>query len=165
MPRSYRAIRAGADPSRHDRDALQSRVPKSTRALQGRRPGDITAAAFRCAMHRSASFGETPHGAFPGVGLSSLGSRFTVWVWSGNRTRDSRYLDRCSNRLSYPVADEPDSNRRPRLAPLLFLLSYRPREAPSPGLGHTPRQRRAHRTGMRARTAGNRSIDVSHWRL
>ena len=39
------------------------------------------------------------------------------------------------------------------------------RETPSPGLGHTPRQRRAHRTGVRARTAGNRSSDASHWRL
>ena len=39
------------------------------------------------------------------------------------------------------------------------------RGTPSPDPRHTPRQRRAHRTGMRARAAVDRSSDVPHWPL
>ena len=71
-------------------------------------------------------------------------------VWSGIRTRDTRIKFRCSTQLSYPVVDEPESNRRPSACADALPLSYRPRETPSPGFGHTQRQRRAHRTDRKS---------------
>lgn len=58
-------------------------------------------------------------------------------------------MDRCSTQLSYPVVDEPDSNRWQTAFAVALPLSYRPRETPSPTLRHTPRQGRAHRTACK----------------
>ncbi len=79
--------------------------------------------------------------------------------WSGIRTRDSRF----SGPMLYPT--ELSSGGRTGIEPAIFgfdtaalsSMSYRPRETPSPTLRHTPRQRRAHRTGIQARTAVQRS--------
>ena len=78
--------------------------------------------------------------------------------WSGNRTRDTQNL----NLLLYPTelssGDVPDSNRRPTaFAAALPTELTSLRGTPSPDPRHTPRQRRAHRTGMQARTAVDRS--------
>jgi hypothetical protein len=55
--------------------------------------------------------------------------------------------------MLYPTelssGDVPDSNRRPAESlPPLSLLSQRHSRSTSPGIGHTPRQCRAHRTGV-----------------
>ena len=77
------------------------------------------------------------------------GSRFTVWCWSGNRTRDRR------NQLPMLYPSELSSGGRTGFEPVANGLrrcsaSELPsaRGAPSPTLRHTPRQRRAHRTGQ-----------------
>ena len=86
--------------------------------------------------------------------------------WSGIRTRDTRYL----KPMLYPselssggrTGFEPVANGLRRCS-TSELPSARGTSSPDPR--HTPRQCRAHRTGMRARTAVDRSSDVPHWLL
>lgn len=90
------------------------------RALRHRpaRVGDEGPATppLRQSVMRCAS---TPRGETTARGVSWCGTCVPCHdvtghvFWSGSRTRDTRFLDRCSNRLSYPVVDEPESNRRP----------------------------------------------------
>ena len=86
--------------------------------------------------------------------------------WSGNRTRDTRFM----RPMLYPT--ELSSGGRTGFEPVAngfrrCSASELPsaRGTPSPDPRHTPRQRRAHRTGFRTRTAVDRSNDVPHWRL
>ncbi len=108
-------------------------------ALSARRPMRSAAAAMHCDLalrHRPARLegggpatpplrqsvmrcastppGETPRGTFPGVGLASRVMTLQVMFFgAGVEPATLGLLDRCSNRLSYPVVDEPESNRRP----------------------------------------------------
>ena len=75
-------------------------------------------------------------------------------------------FNRCSTRLSYPVVDEPDSNRWPTACAAALPLSFRPlveHLLPIPGIRHGS----AARTGWALRThaAVDRSSDVPHWRF
>ena len=75
-------------------------------------------------------------------------------------------FNRCSTRLSYPVVDEPDSNRWPTACAAALPLSFRPlveHRLPIPGIRHSS----AARTGWALRThaAVDRSSDVPHWRF
>ena len=72
------------------------------------------------------------------------------WSGAGVEPATRRLLVCCSNQLSYPVVDEPDSNRWPTAFAAALPLSFRPRETPSLKLRHTPRQSRAHRTALQA---------------
>ena len=106
----------------------------------------------RCLVLHPHSFAEVPNAA---RGVSCCGtfvpvSRFTVWFGAGFEPATLGLLDRCSTQLSYPVVDEPDSNRWQTACTVALPLSYRPRETPSPTLRHTPRQGRAHRTALQA---------------
>lgn len=126
------------------------------RARRGRRPGDTTAVC-PSALRFSATMLDT-HGAFPSVGLPSRYNDVTGRCWSGNRTRNSRI----NSPMLYPIelsiggrtGFEPatDGLRRCSTSELSSACG-----TPSPEPRHTPRQCRAHRTGMQARTAVDRS--------
>ena len=152
MPRSPRAVRRAIVAYRRTRRCCCCvRVPAASGLLQGRRPGDITAVAFRCAMRRSASFGETPHEAFPGVGLSSLCHGVTGHV----PERESNPRQSASKLTLYPT--ELSSGGRTGFEPVANGLRRcsaaelsSARETPPRGLRHTPRQCRAHRLELKS---------------
>lgn len=105
------------------------------------------------------------HGAFPGLGLRPCFQIYSL-VWSGNRTRNTRFI----GPMLYPIelsiggrtGFEPVANGLRRCSASELPSA---RGTPSPDPRHTPRQRRAHRAGMRARAAVDRSSDVPHWPL
>ena len=85
-------------------------------------------------------------------------ARFTVWFGAGIEPATVGLTVRCSNRLSYPW--ETYRIRTGDLQSCLLLYQAELtslRGTPSPDPRHTPRQCRAHRTGMQARTAVERS--------
>ena len=90
-----------------------------------------------------------PH-SFAGIpdaarGVSCCGTFVPVtwrerpWSGAGVEPATRRLFVCCSTQLSYPVVDEPDSNRWRTAFAVALPLSYRPRETPSPTLRHTPR--------------------------
>ena len=132
--------------------------------LRERGPGDITAAVFRCALHAKCNAWRNAARSVSGVGLRPCND-VTGRFGAGLEPATAELKIRSSTRLSYPVVDEPDSNRWPTACAAALPLSFRPLETSSPDPRHTPRQRRAHRTGFGTRTAVNRSNDVPHWPL
>lgn len=85
-------------------------------------------------------------------------ARFTVWFGAGIEPATVGLTVRCSTRLSYPC--ETYRIRTGDLQSCLLLYQAELtslRGTPSPDPRHTPRQCRAHRTGMQARTAVERS--------
>ena len=107
----------------------------------------------RCLVLYPHSFAELPNAARD---VSCCGTFVPVtwrerpWSGAGVEPATRRLLVCCSTHLSYPVVDEPDSNRWPTACAAALPLSFRPRETPSPTLRHTPRQGRAHRTASQA---------------
>lgn len=131
---------------------------------RGRRPGRH----HRCAgvVHRDGlRYRHARAGRFLGWACAR-GSRFTVWFGAGIEPATRRITLCCSNQLSYPVVDEPDSNRWPTACAAALPLSFRPlveHLLPIPGIRHGS----AARTGWALRThaAVDRSSDVPHWRF
>lgn len=75
-----------------------------------------------------------------------------VVVGAGLEPATLDFRSRCSTRLSYPVVDEPDSNRRPTARAAALPLSYRPlakHRLALPGMRHG----RAARTGRMRRSS------------
>ena len=152
-----------AEPSRCLQGSRFGRMPRWTaasasntaRMRRGRRPGDI-AAAHPLASRWIAMLPET-HGAFPGVGLRPWFQIYSL-VWSGNRTRDSRF----TRPMLYPTelssggrtGFEPVANGMRRCS-TSELSSARANTVPGPR--HTPRQCRAHRVGDETHAAVDRS--------
>lgn len=154
MPRSLCAVRA---------EAMQSSTPHSIADPIHAGPRASRAAARR--HHRCVSVGVAMPcnvaGYARGVswcGLAPVCNDVTGRCWSGNRTRNTRYL----KPMLYPIelsiggrtGFEPatDGLRRCSTSELSSACG-----TPSPEPRHTPRQCRAHRTGMQARTAVDRS--------
>ena len=135
-PRNHRAVRAEAV-HRVDPAVLRRIDLLPARTLRGWRPGDTAAACSSCvAMDCDAS----EHArSVSWCGLAPGCNDVTGRFWSGNRTRDLGLTVRCSTRLSYPVVDEPDSNRQPTACAAAPPLSFRPlaeRLLPIPGMRH-----------------------------
>lgn len=137
--------------------------------LEGADPATSPLWCFVARRTWGAALGETSRGAFPVVGLRPCND-LTGRCWSGIRTRDNRYL----KPTLYPA--ELSSGGRTGIEPVANGLhrcsaSELPSalETSSPAPRHTPRQRRAHRTGVAfkppTRTAGKHlsvlRIDVS----
>ena len=82
--------------------------------------------------------GGTPRGTLP-VWACALLTTLQVVVGAGFEPATLDIQSRCSTHLSYPVVDEPDSNRWPTARAAALTLSYRPlakHRLPLPGMRH-----------------------------
>lgn len=102
--------------------------------LRERGPGDITAAVFRCALHARCNAWRNAARSVSGVGLRPCND-VTGRFGAGFEPATAELKVRSSTRLSYPVVDEPDSNRWPTACVAALPLSFRPLETPSPDPG------------------------------
>ena len=154
MPRNLCAACVEAD-SVGCRDGLRHRHRTRPACVEGEGPGGTTAARGSCiAMVCDAAAART--GRFLGWACAR-GSRFTVWFGAGFEPATLGVQP-----MLYPT--ELSSGRRAGFEPATCSLRCRStieptslRGTPSPDPRHAPRQCRAHRTGMQARTAVERS--------
>lgn len=169
MSRNVCAVGAVAEVLDVACDALPATIRTTVRALRGRGSGDAFAAVSWSRyddLHRAS---ERRTGRFLVWDLRPGCPEFQSGVGAGFEPATDRLGICCSNRLSYPEVGVPESNRRPAAMPLLSRTELTPSRNIFPGIGHAPRQRRAHRMDRclktRIHTAGHRSIDASHCRL
>lgn len=101
--------------------------------LPERGPGDITAAVFRCTPHAKCNAWRNAARGVSGVGFRPCNDVTGRFFGAGLEPATAELEIRSSTRLSYPVVDEPDSNRRPaawsRYSPSELSSA---RETPSP---------------------------------